>query len=137
AVLNDDDDARSAFNTLSGEIHASVKTMLLDDSRFFRDAATDRVRAAFAGSTAPSIPVVAYGEDGFTPAPADTERLAVWIRGFGSWGEWGSDGNAAGFDRSTGGIFLGADGLVTEKLRLGLIAGYSHSSFDVNGRVSS
>jgi outer membrane autotransporter protein len=136
AVLSGDS-VPAAFDSLSGEVHASVKSMLLDDSRFVRDAATDRVRSAFGDLSAPSMPVMAYGDGGFAAAPADTDHLAVWMRGFGSWGEWKSDGNAAGLDRTIGGVLIGADGLVTEKLRLGLIAGYSHSSFDVDGRASS
>ena len=134
AVLGGDS-VPAAFDSLSGEVHASVKSMLLDDSRFVRDAATDRVRSAFAGTAMSSTPVMAYGEGGFAAAPADTDRLAVWMRGFGSWGEWGSDGNAAGLDRTLGGVLIGADGLVAENLRLGLMTGYSHS--DVDGRASS
>ena len=137
AVLPDTESARAAFDALSGEIYASTRSALIDDSLFVDDAASDRVRAAFAGIAASPAPVMAYGEGGFTAAPADTDRLAVWVRGFGSWGEWNGDGNAATLDRSIGGVFVGADGLVTDSLRLGLIAGYSHSNFDVDGRASS
>src|SRR5690606_2502137 len=38
----DDDGARNAFDQLSGEAHASLKGMLIEDSRFVRDAAIDR-----------------------------------------------------------------------------------------------
>ncbi|QDB99277.1 autotransporter domain-containing protein [Mesorhizobium sp. 8] len=139
--------AESAFDGLSGEIHASARTVLVEDSRFLRDAVNERIRAAFAGVGAAASPVLAYGEtdtDGAATAafshalaPADTASVAAWGSVFGSWGSTDGDGNAAGLDRSAGGFFTGIDGLVAENVRLGIMTGYSHSSFDVDGRASS
>ncbi|MER9137988.1 autotransporter outer membrane beta-barrel domain-containing protein [Mesorhizobium sp. M0830] len=128
---------QDAFDQLSGEIHASAKGMLLEDSRFIRDAATSRISAAFgdAGSTV-ALPVMAYGEGGPEMVAADTDRFAVWGQAFGSWGNTDSDGNAAAFDRSTGGLLAGADTQLGT-WRVGLIGGYSHSSFDADDRNSS
>src|SRR5690606_20689934 len=39
--------ARDAFDQLSGEVHASMSGVLIEDSRFVRNAANDRIRAAF------------------------------------------------------------------------------------------
>ncbi|MGN6305649.1 MAG: autotransporter outer membrane beta-barrel domain-containing protein, partial [Mesorhizobium sp.] len=138
---------RAALDTLSGEIHASARTALVEDSRFLRDAVNERIRAAFAGVGAAASPVLAYGETGtgstataaisHALAPADTAGLAAWGSVFGSWGSTDGDGNAAGLDRSTGGFFTGIDGLVADNVRLGIMTGYSHSSFDVDGRASS
>ena len=127
--------AQAAFDQVSGEIHASAKGMLLEDSRFIRDAATNRVDAAFGDAGAEPMPVMAYGEGGPEMVAADTDRFAVWGQAFGSWGNIDSDGNAATFGRSTGGLLAGADGLVGD-WRVGLIGGYSHSSFDVDDRHS-
>ena len=44
---NDSAAIHRAFDQLSGEIHASAKTALIEDSRYLREAATDRMRAAF------------------------------------------------------------------------------------------
>ncbi|TPK96254.1 MULTISPECIES: autotransporter domain-containing protein [unclassified Mesorhizobium] len=128
--------AQDAFDQLSGEIHASAKGMLLEDSRFIRDAATNRISAAFGEAGAAALPVMAYGEGGPEMVAADTDRFAVWGQAFGSWGNTGSDGNAAAFDRSTGGLLAGGDGLVGD-WRVGLLGGYSHTSFDANARNSS
>ncbi|MEI9406645.1 autotransporter domain-containing protein [Mesorhizobium argentiipisi] len=136
AVLPTAATAQAAFDQLSGEIHASAKGMLLEDSRFIRDAATRRISAAFGDAGAAAMPVMAYGEGGPEMVAADTDRFAVWGQGFGSWGNIGSDGNAAAFDRSTGGLLAGADGLVGD-WRVGLLGGYSHSSFDADARNSS
>ncbi|MGO4839768.1 autotransporter outer membrane beta-barrel domain-containing protein, partial [Rhizobiaceae sp. 2RAB30] len=126
-----------AFDLLSGEIHASVQSALIEDSHFVRDAATDRVRAAFEGVGASFVPVTAYGPDGPRIVPATQDGLAVWGRGFGAWGNLDGDGNAASLDRSTGGFLAGGDALLGDQWRLGLLAGYSHTSFDVDDRASS
>lgn len=136
AGLATDAEARAAFDQLSGEVHASAKGMLVEDSRFVRDAATSRIRAAFGDGSTAALPVMAYGDGGPEMVAADTDRFAVWGQAFGSWGNTDSDGNAAAFDRSTGGLLAGADTLVGG-WRVGLLGGYSHSSFDADDRNSS
>lgn len=138
AQLPDDDVLiRDSLNALSGEIHASAKTALIEDSRFIRHAANDRVRAAFATPGASTAPVQAYG-----PAQARTQVSAsdsgpvVWSQAFGSWGSTDSDGNAAGLDRDTGGLLIGADRRMGD-WRVGLLAGYSRSDFKARDRASS
>lgn len=135
--LPSDAAAQDAFDQLSGEVHASAKGMLLQDSHFLQDAVTARLRAAFgdSGKTA-SLPVMAYGEDGVQSVAADTDRFAIWSQGFGSWGRTDSDGNAAAFDRSTGGLLVGADGLAGD-WRIGVVGGYSRTSFNADDRASS
>jgi outer membrane autotransporter protein len=127
-----------AFDSLSGEVHASVKGMFMDDSRFVREAAIDRIRAAFAGDG----PAFAGGRDGAdagdalwaSPAAAGP---ATWAHAFGDWGSFDGDGNAAAVSRSIGGVFFGADAPVAPNWRLGALAGYSHASIDVADRASS
>ncbi|OJX82490.1 autotransporter domain-containing protein [Mesorhizobium sp. 65-26] len=133
--LPSDAAAQAAFDQLSGEVHASVKGALVQDSHFLQDAVTARLRGAF-GDGAVAMPVMAYGEGGPETVAADTDRFAVWGQGFGAWGHTGSDGNAAAFDRSTGGMLVGADGLMGN-WRLGLVGGYSRTSFDADDRHSS
>ncbi|WP_186398116.1 autotransporter domain-containing protein [Stappia sp. P2PMeth1] len=119
AVLNlSDAEAPGALDQLSGEIHASAKTALTEDSRFVREAALDRIRQAFADT----------GTD---------EGTGLWMHGFGARGQIDGDGNAAALDRSTGGFFIGADGEVIDNWNFGVLAGYSHSSFNVDERASS
>jgi fibronectin-binding autotransporter adhesin len=137
AGLPDDETAREAFDALSGEIHASAKSALIEDSYFVRDAINDRLRGAFEGVGTPVTPVLAYGEGGPVLAPATTDRFAAWGTAFGSWGSFDGDGNAAGLDTATGGFLTGVDGLVAEDVRLGIMTGYSHTSFDADGRSSS
>lgn len=129
---------RGSLDQLSGEIHASMKSALIEESHIVRNAATDRLRAAFDDVAASSSPVMAY-EDGkmkLLTSPI-ARHGAIWAQGFGAWGHTDSDGNAASLKRSTGGLLLGADAPVFGTWRLGVLAGYSHTSADVNDRSSS
>jgi len=103
-VQLDADTARSALDQLSGEFHASVKTGLIEDSHFMRDAAIDRL--------------LVPGKGG-----------ALWGHAFGSWGRTKGTGGTAELRRSTGGLFIGVDRVVSETLRVGVLGGYSHTGF--------
>ncbi|WP_442580074.1 autotransporter outer membrane beta-barrel domain-containing protein [Mesorhizobium sp. ASY16-5R] len=130
-------ESRSAFDLLSGEVHASASGALIEDSHFVRDAASERIRAAFAGVGASSALVSTPGSSQMETATATTDKLAVWGRGFGAWGHLDGDGGTERLDYSTGGFLSGADALVADTWRLGLLAGYSRTSFDIDGRSSS
>lgn len=138
------DAARNALDQISGEIHASAKTALIDESWLLRAAVNDRLRAAFGGVGAQPMATLNYG---FTadlapsvkgPMPTlKSDRFAVWGQGYGYWGRTDSDGNASKLTRSSGGVLLGADAAVFDTMRFGVLAGYSRSEFDVTGRLSS
>ena len=127
-----------ALDQLSGEIHASVKGALVEDSRFPREAANARVRSAFGSVASSATPVLAYGDDGKPAVVTDSDYgAAFWGQGFGSFANWDGDGNAADMRRTTGGLLLGADGFVTDTFNLGFLGGYSRSSIKVGARNSS
>lgn len=138
------DAARQALNQLSGEIHASARTVLIDESWLLRAAVNDRLRSAFGSVGAAPMATLNYGftadlapsVKGPMPTP-QTDRFAVWGQGYGYWGRTDSDGNASKLTRSSGGFLLGADAAVFETSRFGIIAGYSRSDFDVTSRLSS
>jgi fibronectin-binding autotransporter adhesin len=131
------DQARNAFDQLSGEIQASARTALIEDSRFLRNAVNDRLRAASGSTGAAGDSVLTYENGRPVAAPATTDRFALWGQGFGSWGRTDGDGNAAKLTRKTGGFFIGADAPVFGTWRLGAVAGYSRTDFDAKGRNSS
>jgi outer membrane autotransporter protein len=83
------------------------------------------------------MPVMAYGEGGPRLSPPDSPGPVAWGHAFGSWGSFDGDGNAAAMDTSTGGFLAGIDGGIASDIRLGFLTGYSHSTFDVDGRSSS
>jgi outer membrane autotransporter protein len=127
-LVLDASEARNAYNALDGEIHASLKSGLIDDSHFARDAVTDRLLAAFGEAGGPTTDNVQKFSDG----------LAVWGSGYGNWGRLGGGGgNAAGLDRAAGGVFIGADKLIDNRWRIGVMGGYGRSFYSVDGRASS
>lgn len=135
-----EDAVEPAFDALSGEIHVSARSALIEESRFPRQAANDRIRAAFGAVAAGNpMPVMAYGPDGpvVTDGEAPLDGLAAWGRAYGNWGRIGGDGNASRLETSTGGLLIGADAGMAESWRLGLMAGYGRSSFHRDNRTSS
>ncbi len=137
-VLGSDAAVQDALDQASGEAHASIKSMLIGDSRFLRGAVTDRLRATGAGGD--EMAMAAPNGDGRIEPAADVvtaERgYDFWLSGFGSWGDWDGDDNVADLDRSVGGAFVGVD-TDMDGWRIGALAGYSHASFDVDDRNSS
>lgn len=129
--------ARFAFDALSGELHASSVTALVNDSQFIRNAANNRLRAAFGDVAAVDVPVMGYGPDAKEIASADVPKMAAWGQVFGNWSETKGNGNAAKLDQSTGGFVTGFDAALADNWRLGVMAGYSRSSFDVDASRSS
>ncbi len=116
ALPDDNALVRGAFDQLAGEIHASTRSALIEDSRFLRDTAVERLRAAF------------------EERPAGT---VVWSRAYGNWGESDGDGGAASMDHSSGGLFIGADAPLNDTWRLGLLAGSGRTSVDIDDRDTS
>lgn len=113
--------ALAAFDVLSGESHAAAATASIEDSRFVRNAAMDRVRIAFDGS----------GQE-----QAFSTQFAGWGQAFGSWGD--SDGRyGVELLRTTGGVLTGVDGLLLDTWRVGAMTGYSRSDFSVKERAAS
>ncbi|MEM5582537.1 autotransporter domain-containing protein [Roseibium sp. AS2] len=128
-------DAREAFDGLSGEMHASTNTLLVQQSRFGRDAVGERIRGAFDGLAAGDLPMIAY--NGAGQAPDRSMGVTAWGKAYGSWGETGGNGNTAQMDHTSGGFFLGLDTDIFDGWRAGVLAGYGKTSFDVDARTSS
>ncbi|MGR4893123.1 autotransporter domain-containing protein [Sphingopyxis sp. LARHCG72] len=134
------DDAREAFDNLSGELYPSVTTGLIENSQLVATQINDHMRSALSrdGLALAAAPVRAANQtpDASSLAPSGG-GLAVWGTGFGSWGHADSDEGASRFSRSTGGFVMGVDGHIGENSLVGLVGGYSNSSFKVSRRASS
>jgi len=154
------DGARQAFDALSGEVHASVGTVLANDSRLTRRIILGRLQqaanAAQAGgtqfaATGASAPMAVAGSFDAPMAlgmgsgrgasgdgtPVAASPLVFWTQGFGSWGDFDGNGNAASADRTIGGFLSGADADLGDGWRAGLALGYSQSNIHVGARRSS
>ena len=108
--------ARYAFDQLSGEIHASTASVLIDDSRHVREAALGRLRDD-------------HGEGSGKPG--------LWAQAYGAQTDLDGDGNAADLGYDSAGVFAGMDGEFGNAWQAGALIGYSRASFDVDARSSS
>lgn len=120
---------RAALSLLSGSFQSTLPGILIEDSRFLRDAANDRLRqiTKLTGGDATSVAV------GNTD---DKSGVTLWGQGFGSWGRWNATSQSSRLERSVGGLFIGADTAVNN-WQLGTLAGYSHASVDAENQFSS
>jgi fibronectin-binding autotransporter adhesin len=116
-LLLDDPGARAAFDLLSGEIYASLHSVLVQDSRMPRAAALDRMRQAGAAAD---------------PEPG----LRLWMQGLGSWGHIDGDGNARRVKHDSAGFLIGLDAIANEELQLGVFGGYQRGNADVRAAAS-
>ncbi|EIM30132.1 autotransporter family protein [Microvirga lotononidis] len=139
--------ARQAFNALSGEAHASAATVAYGDAQLVQNAILHRLRQPMGsrpslaqGSYSAAYAAARTGAGSQAVAVAsisDPRRFALWGEGFGSWGRIGSNGNAAGLETATGGFILGAEATIDEAYRIGIAGGFTSTSFDIDGRLSS
>ncbi|WP_432286370.1 autotransporter domain-containing protein [Aminobacter sp. BA135] len=136
-MSTDEDEARDALDQLAGDVHASVSGGTTQTGQFLGEFANDRVRSAFGDVAAPDLPVMGYGEGGLELVAADTDRFVVWGQALGNWGSFDGDGNSGGFKHSSGGLVAGGDTIVGDGWRVGLLGGYSRTSFDADGDTAS
>ncbi|MEO4041965.1 autotransporter domain-containing protein [Hoeflea sp. CAU 1731] len=104
-----------ALNAVSGEIYASQQSVLINEALFAREAMLDRLR-----------------ED-----TLDDQDAAVWAQGLGIWSEFDGNGNVSDISSAYGGIFAGVDIGVGERYTIGVAAGYSRSSTEIDDLMSS
>ena len=111
--------AQRAFQQLSGEIYPALAGLLLNDSRYLRDSVGERLRQTSDGE-------------------AGGEAPEGWFKALGSWGK-SADGShgSEGYRHSVGGFLLGVDSQVASDTRLGLVAGYSNSSLNMDSSLQS
>jgi outer membrane autotransporter protein len=127
--------ARQAFAALSGEVYASVASVLLGGGGNVQGAVSDRLRQGLAPAYAPppqsaARQAVVKGPLAAVVVPEAPYLYTLWGEGFGAWRRQGGDGNAAGFDTSVGGFVLGADAPIGDAFRIGVAGGYSRASID-------
>ncbi|MBV7478306.1 autotransporter-associated beta strand repeat-containing protein [Pseudomonas sp. PDM31] len=118
--------ARAAYDSLSGEIHASTHGAMFDDSRYVRETISQRLRAAQDKSSA----------EGVLHRDAESD-ITFWVQGYGGWGDNSGNSNAASIDHNSTGTLLGVDLPVGDAWRVGVAAGYGSNDLDVNARNAS
>ena len=108
AIINlSADAARDAFDQLSGEVHPSARTAMVEENRLVRNAVLDHLTHQAGGS--------------------------IWGKAWAYNGDTDPDGNAAGLDRDGFGFVLGADVGLGEDASLGVAVNYSQTDFELGG----
>ena len=107
----------AALDALSGEIHPTLRTAMVQDAGTIRQAIVDRLRVSSNGVTA-------------------SHGTTLWVRGFGGWGSADSNGNAGAMGHNFSGALAGIDTHLSSSFTLGVAGGYSHSHVSVNRNSS-
>ncbi|MGU3493872.1 autotransporter-associated beta strand repeat-containing protein [Xanthobacteraceae bacterium A53D] len=124
-----------SLDQLTGEVYASASTVIQRQSLYLREAVGTRLRQSATGTDALSATARSAG-----PATARLSQEltpTMWMQGHGGWGNSFGNRNAATISNSIGGFFGGLDVNVTDAIRVGIVGGFSQSTFDVNARKSS
>ncbi len=111
AVFLTKDEMADVISSLSGEVHASVKSALIEESYLVRSLAMDHAGQGGTG-------------------------LSIWANAFGNWGSQDGNDNAAGIDRDSAGVFMGAEVGLTN-WNIGVLAGYGSMDIDLDSQASS
>ncbi|NTJ43904.1 autotransporter domain-containing protein [Agrobacterium larrymoorei] len=102
--------AANAFSQLNGELHETIKSSLIWESRFAREATIDN--AAFGGGT--SLP--------------GSDDVSFWSTGSAGQNRFSSDGIAGSYDYTTTGVLFGADTAASQNWRIGGVVGFSRQT---------
>ncbi|KMO27127.1 autotransporter outer membrane beta-barrel domain-containing protein, partial [Methylobacterium aquaticum] len=139
-------EAVTAFQALTGDIHASSVSAAYETAFFVREAILDRLRwSGDAGRDYGTLPATYTADLPSRAAPVapvpvrvlDPRVFGLWGQGFGSFGQARSDGNAVTLNRDTAGFVLGADLRLENGIKLGVAGGYTRTTLDAPGQTAS
>lgn len=132
------------YDSLTGEMHATLSGVLPNDSRFVARVALNRLQMRFAEPLlaeyslidSPLLADLSPGRGAFAFAPGPKDSI-FWTQAYGGRTNAIGDGNASGYDSSSGGFVLGVDGFASNQWRVGLLASLGSMSVKTGtGRAS-
>lgn len=132
-IMMTEEEARAAYDALSGEAHASASVSQFMTAGEIRQQLLNRI-AALLGSGGAGLASLSGAPAAGDAAPG---TASIWGQLFGGWGETDADINAAAIDRRIHGFIGGADREVAPGINAGFALGYSRTSYDVAARASS
>ncbi|NYT86652.1 autotransporter outer membrane beta-barrel domain-containing protein [Pollutimonas harenae] len=134
AVLSSPD-MQDALNQLSGELHGSTQTALLNNSQLVTRTLSNRMRANLGAGLQAGAPT-AQASGAVAGSMPTSNAYPLWAQVVGSWTELDDDGNAAKAKSDTAGLFIGADTEVGKGWRVGAALGFTDGDVKVNDRNS-
>ncbi|UYO93359.1 autotransporter domain-containing protein [Pollutimonas sp. M17] len=128
-------DPAQAFDQLSGEVHASARSLLFSDMLSTNAALQSHMRANLGAELQPGKPIAAVGD---TPTGAQPKYndYPLWVRFNAASIDMGGNDNAASARYSPTRLLVGVDKGLAGGWRLGAAAGISSGDFSVNARSS-
>lgn len=156
ALMLTPDQARAAFDSVSGEIHPSLHSLMLDESSLVRDAVLGRQRMDDVQSTGRMQAIALADEDDAAlsyakkarkaktpkwpikaPPPVIAPVYGAWVQGYGNWTRLNSNGNAGTLRSTNGGAIGGIDVTLNHNWRFGVATGGGRTDARVDARLSS
>ncbi|GFZ92994.1 autotransporter-associated beta strand repeat-containing protein [Dyella caseinilytica] len=122
-LLSNADTARTALNQISGEIHASVRTAIMDDEQDVRDAVTDHL--------------LDWTQDTGGQTGKMDNGTSVWTAATARSSSHQDDGNASTLDANGSGTLLGVDTPIGDVARVGGLIGSGNLSDSIGALDSS
>lgn len=126
----------AAFDSLSGEAHASVASSLMGGTSVTRNLPLSHLRANLNAGMRPGAPTA---QAGGAPSPLSlpsSNAQPAWAELIGNWQTRNATDNTAQVRQHTGGVFAGADHAVGRGWRVGGAVGYTDSKIRVDDRAS-
>ena len=157
ALMLTPDQARAAFDSVSGEFHPSLHSLMLNDSAFVRDAILERQRQSLTQGI-PGTRATALAEEDDAalayarktrkakggprwpikaPPPVIAPVYGAWVQGYGNWTRLNGDGNAATLRSTNAGAIGGVDVTLNHNWRFGVATGGGRTDARVDTRTSS
>ena len=122
-LLSHADTARKAFDQLSGEIHASIRTAIMDDERNVRDVVANHLLNGT--------------QDNDSQTGVMDNGVAVWTTATARGGSHQGDGNASTLDANGDSMLLGMDAPIGDVAHIGGVFGTGNLSDNIGALASS
>ncbi len=132
--------AQAAYNSLSGEAHASNQSSLLQGEHLVSDLVLNRLEAIGNDTDDTQSFQLAYNANDVADVAPNVHRSGVWVQGFGDWSRRKGDSNSASIYDNTSGVLMGVDGDLAslgDRWRGGGAIGYSYTNMKDGARTSN
>lgn len=126
----------AAFNSLSGEAHASVTSTLTGLNNSVRAVPLAYLRANLGAGMRAGAPTAQLGGTPSAAALPSSNAQPAWAEVIGNWQTWKGNGDSAQVRQNTGGVFAGVDHALGGGWRLGGALGFTDSKIRVDDRSS-
>lgn len=128
-------DTGNALNQLSGEVHASTQSALLNNSSLITRTLTNRMRSNLGAGMQAGAPT-AQASGAVAGSMPTSNAYPLWAEVVGSWNTLDDNGNAAKAKSNVAGLFIGGDAAVGNGWRVGGALGFTDGKIEVDDRSS-